>query len=56
MDVDLGYNQLVTLPDSITALSALETLHLYSPLTTPQSSAVEARLTALEVGGCEVML
>ena len=37
------------------ALMALKMLHLYdNPLAEPQSSAVEAWLTALEAGGCEV--
>ena len=44
----LSWNQLVTLPDSIAALTVLKTLNLMgNPLAKPQSSAVEAWLTAV---------
>ena len=47
----LGDNQLVTLPDSIAALTALEELYFDdNPLAKPQSSAVEAWLSALDAG------
>ena len=53
----LGSNKFVTLPGSIAVLTALETLHLsYNPLAEPQSSAVEAWLTALRDGGCYVSM
>ena len=52
----LGFNQLVTLPDSIAfAARCLHTLFLSgNPLAKPQSSAVEAWLTALDAGGCYI--
>ena len=50
-------NKLVTLPDSIAELTALKTLYLYNnPLAKPQSSAVEAWLTALRAGSCAVYM
>ena len=56
-ELNLGDNQLTSLPEEIVALTTLETLHLYNnPLAKPQSSAVEAWLTALEAGGCEVKM
>ena len=56
-ELDLRLNQLVTLPDTIAALTALEKLELYGNLLAkPQSSAVEAWLAALEAGGCEVKM
>ena len=55
--LNLGFNQLVTLPDSIAALTALKNLHLRgNPLAKPQSSAVEAWLTALRAGVCAVSM
>ena len=56
-ELDLSGNQLVTLPDSIAALTALKTLSLsYNPLAKPQSSAVEAWLTALRAGSCTLYM
>ena len=56
-ELDLRWNQLVTLPDTMAALTALATLYLnINPLVNPQSSAVEAWLTALEAGECEVAM
>jgi Leucine-rich repeat (LRR) protein len=53
----LNHNKLVTLPDSIAALTALKTLILCcNPLAKPQSSAVEAWLTALRAGGCSLLM
>ena len=53
----LWNNQLATLPDSIAALTALKTLYLMgNPLAKPQSSAVEAWLTALRAGGCSLLM
>jgi|TARA_B110000208_G_scaffold123931_1_gene151156 hypothetical protein len=41
----------------VAALMALKMLHLYdNPLAEPQSSAVEAWLTALEAGRCDVVM
>ena len=55
--LDLCNNQIVTLPDSIASLAALEKLELYgNPLVKPQSSAVEAWLTALRAGSCTMMM
>jgi Leucine-rich repeat (LRR) protein len=53
----LRCNQLVTLPNSIAALTALEKLTLNrNPLAKPQSSAVEAWLTALRAGSCTMKM
>ena len=55
--LSLSDNQLVTLPDSIAALTALKYLNLHgNPLAKPQSSAVEAWLTALRAGGCSLLM
>ena len=53
-ELDLNENQLTSLPEEIGLLTGLEKLNLNNnPLVKPQSSAVEAWLTALEAGGCE---
>jgi hypothetical protein len=50
-ELDVWGNQLVTLPDSIAALTQMKKLHLaLNPLAKPQSTAVEAWFTALEAG------
>jgi Leucine-rich repeat (LRR) protein len=55
--LSLHNNKLVTLPDSIAALTALKRLILSNnPLAKPQSSAVEAWLTALRAGSCTMVM
>jgi pantothenate kinase-related protein Tda10 len=50
-------NKFTTLPDSIAALAVLKTLYLFmNSLAKPQSSAVEAWLTALRAGVCTVSM